>query len=132
MDRFDFYNVVKQGTIRERVVNFMENDPYLTNFRGDAWYRMEDALCYFIEQNDELIFRFKDREYMTNDIMSYLEDSGLKIPNNEVLERFQEEYEDILGDSDLEADSRAQAWEHAYENITNEDPSCICEKEEKE
>lgn len=31
-------------TIREKVINFMDNNPLLTKLENDDWYKMEDAL----------------------------------------------------------------------------------------
>lgn len=36
------------GSLREKVVNFMESNPILTKLSGVEWYEMEDALVDFV------------------------------------------------------------------------------------
>lgn len=54
--------------IRERVINFMEHNDYLTKLTGENWYKMEDSLVTFIER----IIANKDKIHKKKYVISIL------------------------------------------------------------
>ena len=82
-------------TIRTKVVDFMENNEYLSKLRDEQWYKMEDSLVALVESitqakdttyTDEEKIQLADGNYITlvngNFMIEILDDFG------QVLEKF--------------------------------------------
>lgn len=65
-----FWNECTAGSIREKVVEFINKSPLLSKLKDEAYYEMEDALVDFIEENKGLIAGEVDLEYQRDDLIN--------------------------------------------------------------
>ena len=76
--------------IREKVIEFMENDENLSKLKGDKWYEMEDklvGLCEKVSGRRDTTYDYAKIKEVERITLEYL--NG--VINNEELEEFVEE-----------------------------------------
>lgn len=121
MEREDFFGKAIDGSIRKEVADkllplIMEK----VKIKKDVYFEVEDIICEFLEEQSEFIFRFKDMEYMKEDMQSYLEEKGYFEFPDSLLTRIAQAYDDYLGDSDMYSDARYNASECAIIEFSEE------------
>lgn len=125
-----FYGDCIDGSIRMRVAEqLMDSIPALSKLKGAAYYDAEDAICSFIRDNEELIFRHVDRKYMQQDVAEFLASRKLKC-SDEHLEQIALVYEDTLSNSDMRSDAEQACIHSAIKCYREYVPGCITDVKE--
>ena len=70
-----FWDICTPGSIRHAIAEFIDHSPLLQHFKGEKYYKLEDALVEFIEQNRELIYQEIKQEYFRDDVCQKLVDN---------------------------------------------------------
>ena len=102
-----FWDECNDGSIRKAVAEFIDSTPTILNrLKEEEYYAVEDAIVEFIEANKEKIYREVDKEYRRDDIEGIVSNihNGravlkLSLPL-EVIDKFVQQYEDNIGNSD--------------------------------
>ncbi len=63
-----FWNECSNGSIRKKIAEFIDNSPTLSSFKGNKFYKLEDELVEFIEENRHVISVEVDKEYQRDDL----------------------------------------------------------------
>lgn len=120
-----FWDECLPGSIRSAVAEFIDNSPLLSQYRGDKYYQLEDALVDFIESKRDLIFREVDKEYQRDDLINFLEEHPFEynqevdtIPIN-IIDRAVDNWQDKLANKDSYWDS---VW-NSLRNAVDDEPS---------
>lgn len=107
MKNTNFWNKCENGTIRNDVAEFIDNNPLLSKYTGDKYYQLEDAIVDFLSQESEKIYRERDREYQREDVLhkinEYVGENGEIVANAipfEVVDRIAEDWYENLEDCD--------------------------------
>lgn len=107
MKNTNFWNKCENGTIRNDVAEFIDNNPLLSKYTGDKYYQLEDAIVDFLSQESEKIYRERDREYQREDVLhkinEYVGENGEIVANAipfEVVDRIAEDWYENLEDRD--------------------------------
>lgn len=65
-----FWDECNQGSIREKVAQFLDKTPLLSSFKNEEYYTIEDAIVNFIEENRDMIAAEVDKEYQRDDLVN--------------------------------------------------------------
>lgn len=66
-----FWDECTDVSIRQKVAEFIENNPSVGKLKDKEYYDFEDALVGFIEQNRQLIYDEVAMEYYREDFVNY-------------------------------------------------------------
>lgn len=84
-------------TIREQVVDFMENNEQLTKLKGENWYKMEDSLVEFGEK----LTNEKDTTYIKIEQIPLYDGNYLTLVKNEFTIELQDNLGQVLEEFNL-------------------------------
>ena len=132
-----FWDMCTKGSLRSALAEFMDNNPILQKYKGEAYYALEDAIMNFIEENKLMISHEVDMECWRDDLkkeaISYFGDEVVPVLEVLPVERIDsliETWQENLMEDD---DYLRIHWEQ-LDYILDEDPefSHLCDYESEQ
>lgn len=113
MEDSRFWNEANNGSIRQKVAEFMDSVPALSHLKGDEYYVAEDAIVAFIKTNKEAIYREVDKEYQREDVINYLQEKS----DDETIEKSVDELNEIVDIWQEELFESDAHWETVWDAL---------------
>lgn len=65
-----FWDECTDGSIRQKIAEFIDKNPAVSHLKNKAYYDFEDALVAFIYENRDMISEEVDLEYQREDFLT--------------------------------------------------------------
>lgn len=115
-----FWDVCSNGSIREKVAEFIDQNPAVSHLKDEPYYDFEDALVQFIYDNREMISREVDAEYHREDVILQAQECFGEEEVEEVVKSLPIEVIDGLVDHWQEAlNDNDEFWEITWDGLTD-------------
>ena len=102
-----FWDECTDGSLRQKVAEFIDKNPAVSRLKNKAYYDFEDALISFIYDNREMISKEVDLEYQREDFLTQAKEKfgndveeAVKVLPIKVIDDMISQWQDSLDDSD--------------------------------
>lgn len=102
-----FWNECSNGSLRQKIAEFIDNNPVASKLKGIVYHDFEDALVAFIYDNREMISKEVDLEYQREDFLTHSKEEfgddveeAVKVIPIDVIDGMINQWQEALGDND--------------------------------
>ena len=114
-----FWDECTDGSLRQKVAEFIDKNPAVSRLKNKAYYDFEDALISFIYDNREMISKEVDLEYQREDFLSQAKEEfgndveeAVKALPIEIIDGMISRWQEALGENE-------EYWDIAWSELSD-------------